>query len=109
MWFIFPQLRGLGYSPASQHFGIGSLDEARAYVEHPLLGPRLRETTEAIVLWARRRTAEQILGSVDALKLRSSMTLFDLVEPCGLFAEALDAFYGSERDERTLALLNAAS
>jgi uncharacterized protein (DUF1810 family) len=107
MWFIFPQLRGLGHSAASQHYGIASLNEARAYLDHPVLGRHLRQITEAMVLWASRRSAEQILGSIDALKLRSSMTLFDLVEPGGLFAEALDGFYGGQGDERTLALLNA--
>jgi uncharacterized protein (DUF1810 family) len=109
MWVIFPQLRGLGHSPASQYYGIGSLEEARSYLEHPQLGPRLRESTEALVLWSSRRTAEQMLGPVDALKLRSSMTLFDLIEPDRLFAEALAGFFGGTPDERTLALLNAAA
>lgn len=105
MWFIFPQLRGLGRSPTAQYYGIGSLDEARAYLIHPQLGPRLRECIEAILPWHDRRSAEQILGSVDALKLRSSLTLFDRVEEDGLFAAALQAFFDGERDERTLALL----
>jgi len=106
MWVIFPQMRGLGHSPASQYYGISSIEEARAYLDHPQLGPRLRECTEALVLWSPRRTAEQILGAVDALKLRSSMTLFDQVEPDGLFAEALSGFYDGAPDQQTLALLN---
>jgi uncharacterized protein (DUF1810 family) len=106
MWFIFPQLRGLGHSATAQYYGIGSLDEARAYLAHSVLGPNLRQSTEALLLWAGHRTVEQILGPVDALKLRSSMTLFDLVEPDGVFTEALDSFYRGERDQRTLALLN---
>ena len=109
MWFIFPQLRGLGHSPASQYYGVGSMEEARAYLHHPVLGPHLRKATEAALLWSGRRSAEQILGPVDAMKLRSSMTLFDVLEPGGLFGEVLEGFYGGQRDERTLALLNGAA
>jgi len=105
MWFIFPQLAGLGRSPAAQFYGIGSLSEARAYLDHPLLGPRLRQATGALAPWAGRRTPEQILGPVDALKLRSSLTLFDFVEPGSPFGEGLVNFFGGARDERTLALL----
>ena len=106
MWFIFPQLRGLGRSSTAQYYGISGLDEARAYLEHRLLGPRLRQCVEALLPWADRRSTEQILGAVDALKLRSSLTLFDRLEPNELFDEALAAFYGGERDDRTLALLD---
>jgi len=105
MWFIFPQLAGLGRSPTAQFYGIGSLAEARAYLDHPLLGLRLREATEALAPWAGRRRPEQIFGPVDALKLRSSLTLFDFVEPGSPFGEALVNFFGGARDERTLALL----
>ena len=107
MWFIFPQLSGLGLSPTAQYYAIVSLAEARAYLDHPLLGPRLRACVEAMLPWRGRLSAEQILGPIDALKLRSSLTLFEQVEPDGLFAAALAAFFGGERDERTLALLNA--
>jgi uncharacterized protein (DUF1810 family) len=107
MWFIFPQLAGLGSSPAAQFYAIASLEEARSYLAHPLLGPRLKECVEAILPWAGRRTAVQILGTVDALKLRSSMTLFGEIEPAGPFVAALRAFYGGEPDQRTLALLNS--
>ena len=106
MWFIFPQLAGLGHSPTAQYYAIASLDEARAYLGHPLLGRRVRECVDALLPWAGKRTAEQILGAVDAMKLRSSMTLFDKVSPEGVFARAVLAFFAGEFDERTLALLN---
>ena len=109
MWFVFPQLAGLGRSPTAQFFGLASLDEARAYLAHSILGPRLRQSVEAIMAWANRRSAEQILGAVDALKLRSCLTLFDQVEPNGLFARGLRTFYAGDPDERTLALLNRPS
>jgi uncharacterized protein (DUF1810 family) len=107
MWFIFPQLRGLGLSPTAHLYGLVSLDEARSYLRHPLLGVRLHQCVEALVPWATRRSAEQIFGPVDAMKLRSSLTLFDQVEPNGLFAAGLAAFFNGVPDERTLALLNA--
>ena len=108
MWFVFPQLAGLGLSPTAQYYAVASLDEARAYLEHRLLGFRLRECVEALLPWANRRSAEQILGGVDALKLKSSLTLFDRVEPDGPFAAGLAAFFGRKQDERTLALLESA-
>jgi len=104
MWFIFPQLAGLGLSAMAQHYAIGSLAEARDYLGHPLLGPRLRTCTEAM-LGHPDRPAEAILGGVDALKFRSSITLFDAVAPDDIFASALDTFCDGQRDERTLALL----
>ena len=105
MWFVFPQLAGLEPSPMAVHYAIRSADEARAYLAHPLLGARLREGVGAM-LAHRGRSAESILGGIDALKFRSSLTLFEAVaaEPAP-FAEALDAFYGGGRDERTLELL----
>ena len=108
MWFIFPQLAGLGRSPTARFYGVRSLEETRAYVGHPLLGQRLRDCVGALLPWAGRRTAEQILGPIDALKLRSSLTLFDHIESASVFADALQAFYERDPDERTLALLNAA-
>ncbi|HEX8841259.1 MAG TPA: DUF1810 domain-containing protein [Sphingomicrobium sp.] len=107
IWFVFPQLAGLGRSPTAQHYAIASLEEARAYLDHPLLGPRLRRSVEVLLPWAGHRTAEQVLGPVDAMKLRSSLTLFDQAEPAGLFGDAIRAFFSGERDERTLALLGA--
>lgn len=107
MWFIFPQLAGLGRSPIAQYFAIASIGEARAYLAHPVLGSRLRECIATLLAWANRRSAVQILGSVDALKLQSSLTLFEQVEPSGLFSLGLAAFYEGRLDESTLALLNA--
>jgi uncharacterized protein (DUF1810 family) len=107
MWFIFPQLAGLGNSPMARFYAIGSLDEARAYCKHPLLGPRLRQCVEALLPWASMRSAEQILGPVDALKLKSSLTLFSLAVEGGLFNRGLELFFNAEPDQRTLALLNA--
>jgi uncharacterized protein (DUF1810 family) len=106
MWFIFPQLAGLGRSATARLYEIVSLDEARAYIEHPLLGPRLRECVRVLLTWACRRSAGEILGPVDLMKLKSSLTLFDCVEPDSLFSDALLNFYGGKRDERTLALLD---
>jgi len=105
MWFVFPQLRGLGPSPMAQRYGVTSLTEAEEYVEHALLGPRLLECTRAI-LSIPDRTATEILGGIDALKLRSSMTLFAVAAPQEpLFQEVLDRYYDGERDELTLNLL----
>jgi len=108
MWFIFPQLRGLGLSHTAHFYGIASLDEARAYLERPILGTRLRECVEAILPWHDRLTAEDILGPIDAVKLRSSFTLFDQIERNTLFAAGLELFFDRKPDDRTLALLKAA-
>jgi uncharacterized protein (DUF1810 family) len=107
MWFVFPQLAGLGRSPTAQFYGITSIEEARAYLEHPILGQRLRECIEALLAWAGKRTPDQVLGPVDAMKLRSSLTLFDQVEPGTVFERALAALFDDNPDEQTLALLNA--
>lgn len=104
IWYIFPQIKGLGHSYMSQHYAITSLDEARAYLAHPELGARLREITMAL-LQHKNKTAEQILGYIDAVKVRSSMTLFDIIEPNSIFAEVLDVFYDGKPDDRTLQLL----
>ena len=105
MWFVFPQLRGLGLSPTAHRYGVASFDEARAYLQHPLLGPRLAECAW-LILGHAGRSAREILGSPDDLKLRSSMTLFAAAAPDQpLFPRVLEAFYGGKRDERTLALL----
>src|SRR5690242_2000772 len=85
MWFIFPQLLGLGQSPTARYYALRSLGEAKAYLGHPLLGPRLRECVEAVLPWSATRPAEQIFGGTDAIKLRSSLTLFDQLEPEALF------------------------
>jgi uncharacterized protein (DUF1810 family) len=101
MWFIFPQLAGLGSSAMSRRYGIESLAEARAYLGHPVLGARLRDCAGTIVSTP-GLTAEQILGSIDAMKLRSCMTLFHRAAPEEpLFARVLDRFYGGVADEAT--------
>jgi uncharacterized protein (DUF1810 family) len=106
MWFIFPQLAGLGASPTAIHYGIRSLVEARAYAAHPLLGPRLREMA-AIAASLRGLTAGQVFGYPDDLKFRSSMTLFEAADPGEtVYGEALEALCGGQRDQRTLRLLS---
>ena len=107
MWFVFPQIEGLGMSPTARHFAIRSLAEARALLAHPILGPRLIECSEA-VLALEGRTAHEIFGSPDDLKLRSCATLFALVSPPdSVFERVLAKFYGGERDPRTIELLAA--
>ena len=108
MWFVFPQMAGLGSSPTSQFYAIASLSEARAYLNHALLSVRLTECVTAVSPWAQTRSAEQIFGPIDAAKFRSSLTLFDQAAPDRPFATALNAFFDGERDSRTLALLNGA-
>ena len=106
MWFVFPQIAGLGRSETARVYAIHDAVEARAYLAHPVLGPRLIEATEAVV--AAPGEAEAILGGIDAIKLRSSMTLFAAVaEDAKPFVAALDRFFGGKRDDVTLAALNA--
>ena len=106
MWFVFPQLAALGRSPTAIHFAIVSAGEARAYLAHKLLGPRLIACSLA-VLAHRGRSAESIFGAVDAMKLRSSMTLFEAVaEDPAPFASVLADFFGTERDPAKLSLLD---
>ena len=105
IWFVFPQIRGLGRSSTSEFFAIGSLAEAQAYALHSLLGPRLEQCT-LLVLAIEKRTIEQILGFPDDLKFRSSMTLFARAVPENpLFQQALDKYFGGIPDEATLRLL----
>ena len=104
MWFVFPQVEGLGHSAMAQRYVIRSRDEATAYLAHPLLGARLAETTRA-VLDVRGRTAHQIFGSPDDVKFRSSMTLFDGIDGGALYRDALQRYFGSEADPATLAVL----
>lgn len=107
MWFVFPQLRGLGHSAMATRYGIASLEEARAYLQHPVLGPRLRECTQ-LVLAVEGRSAHAIFGSPDDLKLRSCMTLFRAADPGEpLFDAVLRHYYGGEADPRTMALLRS--
>lgn len=106
IWFVFPQLRGLGSSAMARRYGLTGLDEARAYLAHPLLGPRLLTCTQA-VLQHSQRSLREIFGSPDDLKYRSSMTLFAAAagEEPSLFRQALAVHCGGEADGRTLALL----
>lgn len=101
IWFIFPQLAVLGYSANAKYYGISGYDEAEVYLNHPLLGPRLREVTMALLEHS-GESAVDILGNIDAIKVRSCMTLFDAVSPDDIFQEVLDAFYGGTSDKKTL-------
>ena len=101
MWFVFPQLRGLGRSANARHYGIGSLDEARAYLAHPVLGPRLAECA-GLVNKVEGRSVHEIFGSPDDLKFRSSMTLFAHADPDGPWRAALERWCGGAEDEVTL-------
>jgi len=101
MWFVFPQVEGLGFSPTSQRYAITSRAEAAAYLAHPVLGPRLRECT-GLVNAQRGRPIGEILGAPDDLKFKSSMTLFEAISHEASFTAALDKFYGGRRDQTTL-------
>jgi uncharacterized protein (DUF1810 family) len=105
MWFVFPQLRGLGHSWMANYYGISSLQEAEAYLKHPILGPRLLECTE-LVNRVEGRSIEEILGGIDAMKFRSSMTLFAEADKDQLeFAKALGKYFAGNPDPLTLGLL----
>ena len=105
MWFVFPQIAGLGRSATAREFAISSLDEARAYLAHPVLGPRLRESA-GILAELSGRSADEVLGPIDAMKLRSSMTLFARAAPEEpVFAQVLDRYFGGVADEQTDARL----
>ncbi len=110
MWFVFPQLAGLGFSPMAQFYALKDLDQARRYLAHPVLGRRLREDV-ALMLRHKGKSAQQILGTPDDLKFRSCVTLFGeaatSAEDRALFTSALDRFYGGAPDPRTLQLLGA--
>ncbi len=101
IWYIFPQMKGLGHSYNSEFYGISGLDEAEAYLSHEVLGERLREITKALLLHT-GKPAQSILGFIDDLKVCSCMTLFDLVSPDDIFAEVLDKFYDGKKCEKTL-------
>lgn len=106
MWYVFPQIAGLGSSPTSRHYAIRGGDEATAYLAHPVLGPRLVACCEALLALPPGTPAEHVLGWPDHLKLRSSATLFAQVSPPdSVFARVLDRYFGGEPDARTLQLL----
>lgn len=98
IWYIFPQLRGLGHSRLSFFYGLAGREEAEAYLQDDTLGPRLREISRALLSHAGKKTAKEILGYIDAMKVRSCMTLFDCISPGDVFAEVLETFYGGKRD-----------
>ena len=105
IWYVLPQLRGLGLSAMADFYGIGSAQEAEAYLAHPVLGPRLRECVAAMNA-VHRLSAVQVLGPIDTAKFRSCVTLFGSVDPQGaVFKEALDRFFAGVPDERSVALL----
>jgi len=101
MWFVFPQIAGLGFSAMAQRYAIASLDEAKAYLRHPILGPRLEDCTR-LVIAVDGRSAHDIFGSPDDMKFRSSMTLFARAAPNGVFGEALEKYFNGEADSETL-------
>ncbi|HEY6355924.1 MAG TPA: DUF1810 domain-containing protein [Burkholderiaceae bacterium] len=106
MWFVFPQLKGLGRSSTARHFGLASLAEAQAYAQHTLLGARLRQCC-GLLMALHGRSAPQIFGSIDTLKLRSCLTLLERAVPDEpLFGQLLDKYYSGERDAATLQLLD---
>jgi uncharacterized protein (DUF1810 family) len=107
MWYIFPQLDGLALSPTAKRYAIKSVEEARAYLEHPILGPRLLDCAEAVVR-VEDRSATEIFGSPDDLKLKSCATLFSIVAPPGsVFDRLLEKYYRGARDGKTLELLGS--
>ena len=107
MWFVFPQIAGLGNSEMARKYAIPNLADAKAYLSHDLLGSRLRECTEA-VLAVEGRTAHEILGSPDDVKLKSCMTLFEVADgPGSVFSSILEKYFEGQRDERSLMILNA--
>ena len=107
MWFIFPQIKGLGKSDTANYYAITDLKEATEFLEHPILGKHLIEISE-LFLTFRRKSADGILGDLDARKLRSSMTLFSLVENTNpVFQEVLEAFFSGESDPLTLSIINS--
>jgi len=104
MWFIFPQVAGLGHSAMAQRYAIADIEEARAYLAHPLLGGRLRECTQ-VVLEVSGKSAHEIFGSPDDLKFRSSLTLFDQASPNDLFRAAIDKYFDGKDDQLTISKL----
>ena len=105
MWFIFPQINGLGRSSTAQYYAISCLDEAKAYLKDDMLGGRLREICNELLKHS-DRCVQGILGGIDSMKLKSSMTLFDMVSPNDVFNKVLDTFYFGERDSLTLEIIN---
>lgn len=104
MWYIFPQLKGLGHSYNSTYYGLSGKNEAKSYLENPILSERLRNVCSAI-LGLDASDARSVFGGIDSHKLRSSMTIFDLVSPNDVFASILDKYFDGRRDRRTIELI----
>ena len=104
IWYIFPQLKGLGHSNKSVYYGLDGIEEARAYLAHPVLGPRLREITTAVL--QSDKSADEIFGGIDTIKLRSCMTLFNEVAEDDLFVKVLEKHFEGKNDQKTLQLLS---
>lgn len=105
IWYIFPQVKGLGMSYNSHYYGIDGREEAEEYLKHPVLGKRLKEVTMAL-LELQGKSAEEVFGGLDAMKVRSCMTLFDEVAEDELFMQVLEKYYHGEKDELTMKMLN---
>ena len=106
IWYIFPQIKGLWHSPNAQYYGIVSLGEAKANLEHPILGARLRAITKEVLNHA-NRGIQAIMGApIDAMKFKSSMTFFDVVSPDDIFAKAIETFFDGQRDNKTLMMIH---
>ena len=106
IWYIFPQLKGLGHSTYSQYYGLADTDEARTFLANPCLNERLREITNALLIHKDRNIERLMGGSIDALKLKSSMTLFDAISPNDIFSKVLDVFYDGKKDRNTLQIIS---
>ena len=105
MWFIFPQIKGLGHSSTAQYYAISCEDEAKAYLEDDVLGGRIREVCHELLNHS-EKSVQYMLGGIDSMKLKSSMTLFDFISPDDVFNKVLDVFYSGERDRRTIEIIN---
>ncbi len=106
IWYILPQIKGLGFSKESQLYGVNGIEEAKAYLENQYLSDNLRRIVEQLIHWANMgKTMEELLGGLDAMKAKSCLTLFDAVSPNDIFATALEACFKGERDEKTLLII----
>ena len=106
IWYIFPQIKGLGKSYVSVYYGIDGIEEAKEYYNNPILREHLIEITNAVLTHKGKKTALEIFGETDSKKLKSCMTLFDIIEPDSVFSEVLDAFFNGKRDNMTIAIIN---
>lgn len=106
IWYIFPQIAGLGRSGMAQRYALTDIEEAKAYLKHPILGKRLYEITNVVLSYPEDEKPRFFMGSsIDAIKLKSSMTLFDIISPNDIFGKVLDKFYSGERDHKTIAIV----